>query len=100
MAHRRRGGIIPRACYHPAPSGRARRGPPENRSASPMTLHGRIFTGMTAGAGLGLAANVLCDRLGRSADLEAFITGVTQPAGQIFLRLIFMVVIPLIVAAL
>src|SRR5262249_52288195 len=61
---------------------------------------GRIFTGMIAGAGLGLAANVVCDRLDRSADLEAFITGVTQPAGQIFLRLIFMVVIPLIVAAL
>jgi len=52
---------------------------------------------MIAGMVLGIAANLTA---GDSPALRAFIDNVTYPAGQIFLRLIFMVVIPLIVSAL
>jgi DAACS family dicarboxylate/amino acid:cation (Na+ or H+) symporter len=51
---------------------------------------------MLAGAVLGTIANL---QWGGSAGLRLFIDNVTYPVGQIFLRLIFMVVIPLIVAA-
>ena len=44
-----------------------------------------------------MAANLW---LGRSPALEIFIKNVTEPAGKIFLRLLFMLVIPLIVSAL
>jgi DAACS family dicarboxylate/amino acid:cation (Na+ or H+) symporter len=62
-----------------------------------MPLHTQIFIGMLAGAVLGTLANLL---YGDSPGLQAFIANVTYPAGRIFLRLIFMVVIPLVVAAL
>jgi dicarboxylate/amino acid:cation (Na+ or H+) symporter, DAACS family len=52
---------------------------------------------MISGTLLGVAANLL---QGDSPALKGFIDGVTYPAGQIFLRLIFMVVIPLVVSAL
>ena len=52
---------------------------------------------MIVGAGLGILANLL---FGQSPRLQWVIANVTYPAGQIFLRLIFMVVIPLIVSAL
>lgn len=52
---------------------------------------------MLAGALVGLAANAL---FGPDERLQWFVRTVTYPAGQIFLRLIFMVVIPLIFAAL
>src|SRR5262245_9822928 len=52
---------------------------------------------MVAGTLLGIAANLLW---GDSPQLQAFITNVSYPLGQIFLRLIFMVVIPLVVSAL
>jgi DAACS family dicarboxylate/amino acid:cation (Na+ or H+) symporter len=62
-----------------------------------MPLHTRILIGMFSGALLGVAANRL---FGDTPALAAFVTNVTMPAGQIFLRLIFMVVIPLVVTAL
>ena len=62
-----------------------------------MPLHTRIFLGMAIGAMLGVAANLLA---GDSPRLQWFIANVTYPVGQIFLRLIFMVVIPLILSAL
>jgi DAACS family dicarboxylate/amino acid:cation (Na+ or H+) symporter len=52
---------------------------------------------MVAGAILGAAAHYF---FGGRAGLQAFITNVSYPIGQIFLRLIFMVVIPLILSAL
>jgi len=52
---------------------------------------------MIVGAGLGILANLL---FGESPKLHWIIANVTYPAGQIFLRLIFMVVIPLILSAL
>ena len=61
-----------------------------------LPLHFRIFLGMFIGAMLGLAANLL---MGDSPHLSGFVTNVARPVGQIFLRLIFMVVIPLVLAA-
>lgn len=52
---------------------------------------------MAAGTAAGIAANLLW---GDSPALQSFITNVSYPLGQIFLRLIFMVVIPLVVSAL
>lgn len=61
-----------------------------------LPLHFLIFIGMFAGAVLGVAANLA---MGDSPHLSGFVTNVTRPVGQIFLRLIFMVVIPLVLAA-
>ena len=60
-------------------------------------LHQQILYGMLAGAGAGLVANWMW---GPTEGLQNFVRTVTYPAGQIFLRLIFMVVIPLIFSAL
>jgi DAACS family dicarboxylate/amino acid:cation (Na+ or H+) symporter len=68
--------------------------PPRARRRLP--LHLRIFLGMFIGAVLGLAANLA---MGDSPHLSGFVTNVSRPLGQIFLRLIFMVVIPLVLAA-
>ena len=68
--------------------------PPRARRRLP--LHLKIFLGMFIGAVLGLAANVA---MGDSPHLSGFVTNVSRPLGQIFLRLIFMVVIPLVLAA-
>ncbi len=60
-------------------------------------LHRQILYGMLVGAAAGLLANRLG---GPSEQLNNFVRTVTYPAGQFFLRLIFMVVIPLIFSAL
>src|SRR5688572_13962991 len=65
--------------------------------AKPLPLHTKIVAGLVAGAVTGIAANALA---GGAPWLEWTIANVTQPAGQIFLRLILMVVIPLIFCAL
>jgi DAACS family dicarboxylate/amino acid:cation (Na+ or H+) symporter len=63
-----------------------------------LPLHTKIFIGLLAGAIVGaLAQNLL------KADnpaLQDFIKNFTRPVGQIFLRLIFMVVVPLLFSAL
>jgi DAACS family dicarboxylate/amino acid:cation (Na+ or H+) symporter len=56
-----------------------------------------MLVGFAAGAATGTAAHVL---LRDDPTLAAFIKNVTQPAGQIFLRLLFMLVVPLIFSAL
>ena len=53
--------------------------------------------GLAAGLGLGILAHTA---FGDAAWLQALIRHVIEPAGQIFLRLLFMLVIPLIVSAL
>ena len=63
----------------------------------PLPLHSRILIGMMTGAILGIAAEALW---GGAPWLAGFIAWVTEPIGKVFLRLIFMVVIPLVVAAL
>lgn len=57
----------------------------------------RMLIGLAVGIVLGVAANLV---MGASPALDGFIHNVTEPAGKIFLRLLFMLVIPLIVSAL
>ncbi len=73
-------------------------------SAAPDSkLSRNILIGLTVGLGLGLLSNFLFAAGGpfaaQSAQLDATVTHVIQPVGRIFLRLIFMVVIPLIFSA-
>jgi Na+/H+-dicarboxylate symporter len=62
-----------------------------------ISLHSRILIGGALGALLGIAAHLL---LGDDPALETFVTYVTGPVGKIFLRLLFMLVIPLLFSAL
>jgi DAACS family dicarboxylate/amino acid:cation (Na+ or H+) symporter len=56
-----------------------------------------MFAGLLAGAALGVASHLL---FGSSPALERFVAWVTEPAGRIFLRLLFMLVVPLVVSGL
>ena len=58
-----------------------------------MTSQGKILLGLTAGAGGGVAANLLW---GNTPALTRVITYAADPLGQIFLRLLLMIVLPLI----
>src|SRR5690606_6868877 len=61
-------------------------------------LHTRILIGLAVGAVLGIGANLI---LGPDhPGLEAFVAHVTEPIGQLFLRLLLMVVIPLVFSSL
>jgi DAACS family dicarboxylate/amino acid:cation (Na+ or H+) symporter len=62
-----------------------------------MKLHTRMILGGLLGAASGVGSFLL---FGDSPGLQKFIDYVTHPAGQIFLRLLFMLVIPLIFSAL
>jgi DAACS family dicarboxylate/amino acid:cation (Na+ or H+) symporter len=57
----------------------------------------QMIGGLLVGLGLGVAAHLL---LGDSIFLERLVHYVVEPIGQIFLRLLFMLVIPLVVSAL
>jgi len=56
-----------------------------------------MIAGLVAGVVLGVVAHVA---FGGASALDTFIRYVTEPVGKIFLRLLFVLVIPLIVAAL
>lgn len=60
-------------------------------------LPARMLIGLALGLLLGVGAHLLW---GGSAGLERFVKLVTEPGGKIFLRLLFMLVIPLILSAL
>ena len=62
-------------------------------------LHRQIVYGMILGAATGLAVNWYWGPT-HSQQIQDFVSSVTYPAGRIFMRLIFMVVIPLIFSAL
>ena len=63
-----------------------------------VALHWRILAGLVAGAALGVAGNVV---LGPGHEgLRWAVDNIAQPAGQVFLRLIFMMVLPLVFSAL
>ncbi|MCC6809329.1 MAG: dicarboxylate/amino acid:cation symporter [Deltaproteobacteria bacterium] len=62
-----------------------------------MKRHTKMLVGLLAGAVLGLIAKSL---FGEAPWLEALIANVAYPLGQIFLRLIFMVVVPLVFSSL
>src|SRR5687768_7637909 len=63
-----------------------------------LPLHTKIFLGLLIGAVLGALAQ---RQFGVDNEaLKDFIATYTRPVGQIFLRLIFMVVVPLLFSAL
>ncbi len=65
------------------------------RSAGPSA--GRILAGLVAGAVAGVVANLLW---GGSAGLEKVVHYATEPAGQVWLRALIMIVVPLVFASL
>jgi len=62
-----------------------------------MPLHTRMLTGFLVGVGGGLAAHWLGTGAGW---LDLVLTYVTQPIGDVFLRALFMLVVPLVFSAL
>ncbi len=80
----------------------------------PRPLHVKILLGLILGAGIGLAANAIytrpivsgvTDRLDEDSNgiddrLDWVAINVADPVGKVFLRLVFMVVVPLVFAAL
>jgi DAACS family dicarboxylate/amino acid:cation (Na+ or H+) symporter len=67
------------------------------RTRRPLPLHTKILIGLVVGAVIGIAVNLI---FGRHPNVEWTVRNITYPAGQVFLRMIFMVVIPLIFSAL
>jgi Na+/H+-dicarboxylate symporter len=63
----------------------------------PMQLHTKMLIGFVFGISAGLAANLFATD---AAWLDALVTYVADPIGQLFLRLLFMLVIPLVFSAL
>jgi DAACS family dicarboxylate/amino acid:cation (Na+ or H+) symporter len=63
-----------------------------------MKLHTKILLGLLVGAVLGIAANQLLG--GRHPFVDGVNTYLAGPVGQIFLRLLFMIVVPLVFASL
>ncbi|MDD5089214.1 MAG: cation:dicarboxylase symporter family transporter, partial [bacterium] len=63
----------------------------------PLSQHTKIFLGLATGIVLGL----ICNALFRDyPELDWLLRNVISPLGQVFLRIIFMAVIPLIFSAL
>jgi DAACS family dicarboxylate/amino acid:cation (Na+ or H+) symporter len=62
-----------------------------------LPLHTRVLIGALTGAALGALAFAF---FRDSPGLDAFIKYVAQPLGQVFLRLLFMLVVPLLFSAL
>ena len=61
-----------------------------------MALHTKILLGLLFGATAGVSANIYAHE---SPRLLWLVDNVAQPIGQIFLRLLFMVVVPLVFAS-
>ncbi|HXV15463.1 MAG TPA: dicarboxylate/amino acid:cation symporter, partial [Gemmatimonadaceae bacterium] len=70
---------------------------PIGGSKKGMKLHTKILLGLLVGAVLGISANVFVG--GKSPFVEGVNHSVAGPAGQIFLRMLFMIVIPLVFAS-
>src|SRR5688572_592985 len=66
-------------------------------SGKGMKLHTKILIGLVVGASLGIAANQILG--GTHPAVEATNKYVAGPIGQIFLRLLFMIVVPLVFAS-
>ncbi len=71
-------------------------------TAGRIPQHTRILIGMAVGAALGLLARTAWPPTGDQADprLAWVVYAIAEPLGQIFLRLIFMIVLPLLFCAL
>ena len=61
-----------------------------------MKLHNKILLGLLIGLVLGLMSNLLIEDKGQ---ILWFVNNISYPVGQVFLRMIFMIVIPLIFVA-
>src|SRR5690606_24535486 len=70
---------------------------PKARGWSRLPLHTQMLIGFVVGATLGIAANLW---VGEAGWLDGVIEYVTEPIGQRFLRLLFMLVVPLVFSAL
>ncbi|WP_440225431.1 dicarboxylate/amino acid:cation symporter [Dokdonella sp. MW10] len=64
-----------------------------------MPLHTKMLIGFVAGLAIGLVVHATADG-GKAEWVQLLTTWVTQPIGQLFLRLLFMLVIPLLFSAL
>ena len=62
-------------------------------------LANQIIFGLIAGAALGLIVGHAVDDSAAEQALQAWLVNVVQPIGKIFIRIIFMIVIPLIFSA-
>jgi DAACS family dicarboxylate/amino acid:cation (Na+ or H+) symporter len=72
-----------------------------NAVAGGRPLHQRVLIGLFAGAAVGAAANLWAGvDAGRRAHVALVADGVAHPVGQLFLRLLFLVVVPLVFASL
>jgi DAACS family dicarboxylate/amino acid:cation (Na+ or H+) symporter len=74
--------------------------PPRRRG---LALHWQILIGLVVGAAAGLAARAWAnlDAAGDAAKtIDWIANNIAQPIGQVFLRLIFMIVVPLVFSAL
>lgn len=68
-----------------------------------VPLHTKILIGLVIGAGLGLAANYVAgtsDSPAAAANVTWVAENIADPVGKVFLRLMFMVVVPLVFSAL
>ncbi len=63
-----------------------------------MALHTRIFLGLVIGGMTGVVLNVWLG--GEQPQLQWVVSHISEPVGQIFLRLLIMIVIPLVFASL
>jgi DAACS family dicarboxylate/amino acid:cation (Na+ or H+) symporter len=61
-------------------------------------MHSRILIGLVAGAGAGLAANATLG--GNDPRIAWLVANITGPIGQLFLRLLLMIVTPLVFSSL
>ncbi|HEU4521112.1 MAG TPA: dicarboxylate/amino acid:cation symporter, partial [Thermoanaerobaculia bacterium] len=59
-----------------------------------IPLHTRILIGLVAGAAAGGIANSILG--GGFAELEWLVAHITDPIGQLFLRLLLLLVVPLV----
>jgi DAACS family dicarboxylate/amino acid:cation (Na+ or H+) symporter len=83
--------------------GATKRAFPYNRSAMRLKLHHVVLAAMLLGAAAGLAANEFAPRGPNgapNATLAWIVYHIAEPVGQIFLRLIFMIALPLVFSAL
>lgn len=58
-----------------------------------MKLHNKILLGLVLGAGAGIASKIA---FGDAPELLWIVENVATPVGQVFLRMLFMIVVPLI----
>jgi DAACS family dicarboxylate/amino acid:cation (Na+ or H+) symporter len=63
-----------------------------------MALHTRILIGLAVGVVAGITVNALFGDSNKT--VEAIVTNFTEPVGQLFLRLLLMIVVPLVFSSL